>query len=328
MNPGTPEFALIDRHFTRAARRADVVLGVGDDGALLQPPAGSWLVLTTDTMVCGTHFLPTDDPEALGHKLVAVNLSDLAAMGADPAWLTLALTLPEIDHDWLAAFASGLFGLADAVGAELVGGDVTRGPLTLTLQAAGTVPAGMALRRDGARPGDGVYVSGTLGDAALALDLRLAGASLPVPLAVPLAARLDRPSARLALGRALRGQASAAIDVSDGLLADLGHLCARSGVGAEIDLSRLPRSEAFVAAARGELDADKPLNGGEDYELCFTLPAGQADAVSALIQAGGCPITRIGRISATPGVRCRDATGRLVAPSRAGFDHFTAERPT
>ncbi len=324
MNPGTPEFALIDRHFTRTTRRADVVLGVGDDGALLQPPAGSWLVLTTDTMVCGTHFLPTDDPEALGHKLVAVNLSDLAAMGADPAWLTLALTLPEIDHDWLAAFASGLFGLADAVGAELVGGDVTRGALTLTLQAAGTVPAGMALRRDGARPGDGVYVSGTLGDAALALALRLARATVPALLA----ARLDRPSARLALGRALRGQASAAIDVSDGLLADLGHLCARSGVGAEIDLSRLPRSEAFLAAARGKLDGDKPLNGGDDYELCFTLPAGQADAVSALMQAGGCPITHIGQISAAPGVRCRDAAGRLVAPSRAGFDHFTAERPT
>jgi thiamine-monophosphate kinase len=324
VNPGTPEFALIDRHFTRTTRRADVVLGVGDDGALLQPPAGSWLVLTTDTMVCGTHFLPTDDPEALGHKLVAVNLSDLAAMGADPAWLTLALTLPEIDHDWLAAFASGLFGLADAVGAELVGGDVTRGALTLTLQAAGTVPAGMALRRDGARPGDGVYVSGTLGDAALALALRLARATVPALLA----ARLDRPSARLALGRALRGQASAAIDVSDGLLADLGHLCARSGVGAEIDLSRLPRSEAFLAAARGKLDGDKPLNGGDDYELCFTLPAGQADAVSALMQAGGCPITHIGQISAAPGVRCRDAAGRLVAPSRAGFDHFTAERPT
>ena len=324
MNPGTPEFTLIDRHFTRATRRADVVLGVGDDGALLQPPAGSWLVLATDTMVCGTHFLSTDDPEALGYKLVGVNLSDLAAMGADPAWLTLALTLPEIDHDWLAAFASGLFSLADAVGAELVGGDVTRGPLTLTLQAAGTVPAGMALRRDGARPGDGVYVSGTLGDAALALDLRLAGTSLPATLA----ARLDRPSARLALGRALRGQASAAIDVSDGLLADLGHLCARSGVGAEIDLPRLPRSEAFLAAARGELDRDKPLNGGDDYELCFTLPPGQADAVPALMQAGGCLITHIGQISAAPGVRCRDATGGLIAPSREGFDHFTTERPT
>jgi thiamine-monophosphate kinase len=323
VNPDTPEFALIDRYFTRASRRADVVLGVGDDGALLQPPMGSWLVLTTDTMVCGTHFLPTDDPEALGHKLVAVNLSDLAAMGADPAWLTLALTLPNIDHDWLAAFATGLFDLTDAVGAELVGGDITRGPLTLTLQAAGTVPAGMALRRAGARPGDGVYVSGTLGDAALALDLRLAGAPVPAPLA----ARLDRPSARLALGRALRGQATAAIDVSDGLLADLGHLCARSGVGAEIDLPRLPRSEAFLATARGERDGDKPLNGGDDYELCFTLPAGRADAVSALIQAGGCPITRIGQISAAPGVCCRDAAGRLVAPSRAGFDHFTTEYP-
>lgn len=322
MNPDTPEFALIDRHFTRPSRRADVVLGVGDDGALLQPPAGSWLVLTTDTMVCGTHFLPTDDPETLGHKLVAVNLSDLAAMGADPAWFTLALTLPDIDHDWLAAFATGLFGLVDAVGAELVGGDVTRGPLTLTLQAAGTVPAGMALRRDGARPGDGVYVSGTLGDAALALALRLTGAPVPAPLA----ARLDRPSARLALGRALRGRASAAIDISDGLLADLGHLCARGGVGAEIDLSQLPRSDAFMAAARGKLDGDKPLNGGDDYELCFTLPAGRADAVSALIQAGGCPITRIGQITAAPGVRCRDAGGHLLAPLQAGFDHFTAER--
>ena len=166
MNRDTPEFALIDRHFTRATRRADVVLGVGDDGALLQPPARSWLVLTTDTMVCGTHFLPTDKPEALGHKLVAVNLSDLAAMGADPAWLTLALTLPKIDHDWLAAFASGLFGLADAVGVELVGGDVTRGPLTLTLQAAGTVPEGMLVYELHVMPGNGEHAAdpGTRGD--------------------------------------------------------------------------------------------------------------------------------------------------------------------
>ena len=315
----TPEFALIDRYFTRPARRADTVLGVGDDAALLTVPPGRWLVVTTDTMVAGTHFLTGDDPAALGHKLLAVNLSDLAAMGADPAWFTLALTLPTVESDWLDAFAGGLFALADASGIELIGGDTTRGPLSLTVQALGTVPLALALRRDGAQPGDGVYVSGTLGDAALALALRLEGVLVPTKLAV----RLDRPTPRLALGRALRGCASAAIDISDGLIADLGHLCTRSGVGAEVDLAALPRSAAFDAAARGAQDTDKPLCGGDDYELCFTLPAAQETGVTALTAAAGCALTRIGRITAEPGVRCRDAAGRLLTPTRPGFDHFT-----
>lgn len=319
----TPEFALIDRYFTRASRRADTVLGIGDDAALLAVPPGHWLVATTDTMVCGAHFLPGDDPAALGHKLLAVNLSDLAAMGADPAWFTLTLTLPTVEPDWLGAFAGGLFALADATGIELIGGDTTQGPLSLTVQALGTVPTGLALRRDGAQAGDGVYVSGTLGGAALALALRLEGAPVPAELA----ARLDRPTARLALGRALRGRASAAIDVSDGLLADLGHVCARSGVGAQIHLAALPRSAAFDAAARGEQDAHKPLCGGDDYELCFTLPAAQAAGIAALGAAAGCAITRIGQITAGRGVRCLDAAGRPVTPARPGFDHFTGAEP-
>jgi len=319
----TPEFALIDRYFTRLSRRADTVLGVGDDAALLAVPPDCWLVTTTDTMVAGTHFLPGDDAASLGHKLLAVNLSDLAAMGADPAWFTLALTLPAVEPDWLAAFAGGLFALADAAGIELIGGDTTRGPLSLTVQALGTVPAGLALRREGAQPGDGVYVSGTLGDAALALALRLEGAPVPAELA----ARLDRPTPRLALGRALRGRASAAIDISDGLLADLGHLCARSGVGAEIDLAALPRSAAFVAATRGAADAGKPLCGGDDYELCFTLPAAREPEIAALSAAGGCALTHIGRITTEPGVRCRDAAGELVTPAQPGFDHFTGAEP-
>jgi thiamine-monophosphate kinase len=323
VNPETPEFALIERHFTRASRRADVILGVGDDGALLQTPPGTWLAVTTDTMVVGTHFLPTDDPAALGHKLAAVNLSDLAAMGADPAWLTLALSLPAIDHDWLAAFSDGLFGLADAMGAELVGGDITRGPLTLTLQALGTVPAGQALRRAGAQPGDGIYVSGTLGDAALALALRLDGARVPAALAM----RLDRPTPRVALGRSLRGRARAAIDLSDGLLADLGHVCTSSGVGAEIDAAAIPRSALFQALARGVQDEEKPLNGGEDYELCFTLPEQVMGNLDELVQAAGCPITRIGRITSEPGVRCLDAAGRPMQVKRASFDHFAAPTP-
>lgn len=318
MRWSTPEFDLIDRHFTRSSRRADTVLGLGDDAALIQPPQGSWLVATTDTMVCGTHFLPDADPGGLGHKLLAVNLSDLAAMGADPAWLTLALTLPRIDHEWLTAFSAGLFALAETVGAELVGGDITRGPLTCTLQALGTVPTHRALRRAGAKPGDGVYVSGTLGDAALALALRLEGADVSAALAE----RLDRPTPRVALGRALREWASAAIDLSDGLLADLGHLCASSGVGATIFHTDIPRSPAFRSAARGALDADLPLNGGDDYELCFTLPEHHAAHVEALTEAGGCPITRIGCITAEPGVRCHDAAGRPVVVTRSGFDHF------
>lgn len=319
----TAEFALIDRYFARTARRADTVLGVGDDAALLAVPPGSWLVATTDTMVCGTHFLPGDDPAALGHKLLAVNLSDLAAMGADPAWFTLALTLPTVEPGWLDAFAGGLFALADASGIELIGGDTTRGPLSLTVQALGSVPAGLALRRDGACPGDGVYVSGTVGDAALALALRLEGAPVPAELAV----RLHRPTPRLALGRALRGRASAAIDVSDGLLADLGHLCTRSGVGAEIDFAALPRSAAFDAAARGAQDADNLLCGGDDYELCFTLPAAHEAGLAALSVAGGCALTRIGRITAERGMRCRDAAGELVTPTRLGFDHFAGVEP-
>lgn len=319
----TAEFALIDRYFARTARRADTVLGVGDDAALLTVPPGSWLVATTDTMVCGTHFLPGDDPAALGHKLLAVNLSDLAAMGADPAWFTLGLTLPAVEPDWLDAFAGGLFALADAAGIELIGGDTTRGPLSLTVQALGTVPTGLALRRDGAQLGDGVYVSGTVGDAALALALRLEGAAVPAELAV----RLDRPTPRLALGRALRGRASAAIDVSDGLLADLTHLCVRSGVGAEIQLEALPRSAAFDAAARGAQDADKPLCGGDDYELCFTLPVAHEAGLAALGVAAGCALTRIGRITTERGVRCRDAAGNLVAPARPGFDHFAGVEP-
>lgn len=323
MNGATPEFDLIGRYFTRRSRRADTVLGIGDDAALIQPPQGSWLVATTDTMVCGTHFLPDADPRDLGHKLLAVNLSDLAAMGADPAWLTLALTLPHIDHEWLTAFSAGLFTLAETVDAELIGGDITRGPLACTLQALGTVPADRALRRAGAKPGDGIYVSGTLGDAALALALRLEGSGVPAALAE----RLDRPTPRIALGRALREWASAAIDLSDGLLADLGHLCASSGVGATILQADVPRSTAFRSAARGALDADLPLNGGDDYELCFTMPEHHAARVEALTQAAGCPITRIGCITTEPGVRCHDAAGEPMAVTRSGFDHFNPAAP-
>ncbi len=245
------EFDLIRDYFTDVgARRTDVDLGVGDDCALLEVPAGQQLAISIDTLAAGTHFLPDCDPESLGHKSLAVGLSDLAAMGAEPAWATLALTLPDHDPGWIAAFSRGFAALAGAHGVSLVGGDTTRGPLSVTVQVHGLVPAGRAIRRSGAAPGDRVYVSGTLGDAGLALRRILSGEPVD-PVA---RARLERPTPRVALGLALRGVASAMIDVSDGLAADLGHILAASGVGAEIDLTALPLSAA-VRSARSSLTA-------------------------------------------------------------------------
>ena len=269
------EFDLIRTHFAAlGAARTDVELGVGDDCALLAVPAGQRLAVSIDTLVCGTHFLPDCDPEALGYKSLAVGLSDLAAMGAEPAWATLALTLPPelvAEHpDWIAAFARGLGALAQHHGVRLVGGDTTRGPLSVTLQVHGLVPEGAAIRRAGARPGDLIYVSGTLGDAGLALRQILAGA----PVEPGLRERLDRPTPRVALGMALRGIATAMIDVSDGLAADLGHILDASGVGAELRLQSLPLSPSVAAVVAADGDWSLPLASGDDYELCFCIPPG------------------------------------------------------
>lgn len=318
------EFDLIARFFTRAPRSGGpVALGVGDDCALMAVAPGEVLAVSTDMLVESRHFFAGTDPEALGHKALAVNLSDLAAMGARPLGFTLALSLPAADADWLAAFAKGLLSLADAHGIELIGGDTTRGPLNLCITVMGSVPAAMALRRDRAAAGDDVWVSGTLGDARLALDAMLGRRSLPAADLERAALRLHRPEPRVALGLALRGIASAAIDVSDGLLGDLGHVLARSGVGAVVDADALPFG-ASLAQQTAELGREFALNGGDDYELCFTAPTGQRDAVLAASAAAGVAVTRIGRIEREPGLRVQDAGGRALAVASRSFDHFSS----
>ncbi len=316
------EFEIIRRYFTPAAPgRGDVRLGVGDDCALLAPPPDQLLAVSIDTLVEGRHFSPGVDPEALGHKCLAVNLSDLAAMGAEPAWVTLALTLPAADEAWLAGFSRGFGALAAQYGLQLVGGDTTRGPLSITVQVHGFVPEGMALCRAGARAGDLVYVSGTLGDAGLALlarqGLYVQAGSFPY-----LNGRLDRPTPRLAAGRALRGLASAAIDVSDGLGADLGHVCAASGVGATLYLDRLPLSPAVRTYVAETGDWHLPLAAGDDYELCFTLPAARQVEVEALGGRLDAQLQWIGIIEAGKGVRALLPDGSDVADVPGGYDHF------
>lgn len=316
------EFELIARFFDRPARRNP--LGVGDDCALLQPRPGMQLAVSTDLLVEGRHFLSTVDPARLGHKALAVNLSDLAACGAEPLAFTLALSLPQVDESWLAAFAGGLFALADAQGCELVGGDTTRGPLAIGVTVFGEVPAGQALLRSGARPGDALWVSGTLGDARLALEAFRGTVSLPQAVFEAARLRLERPEPRVALGVALRGIASAAIDVSDGLLGDLGHVLRRSGVGATVEAAA---AAGLLAAAPGlgasqQQVQDLVFAGGDDYELLFAAPAEQQAAVEAAAASAGVRVTRIGRVEAQPGLRVLGADGRPLARDFAGFDHF------
>lgn len=315
------EFDLIDRFFHRCgAARGDVALGVGDDAALLRVPAGMELALTLDTLVQGVHFLPGSDPRSLGHKALAVNLSDLAAMGAEPAWATLALTLPESDPAWLEAFSDGFCRLAREFGVQLVGGDTTRGPLTLSVEAKGLVPVGQALRRAGARAGDLIFVSGLLGDAGLALRALRDG--LEVDDLAYLRSRLERPQPRLSLGRSLRGLATAAIDISDGLAADLDHILVSSGVGAVVELRRLPCSEPVSAYLARSGDWSLPVAAGDDYELCFTLPPGRLAALEGLAENRSCRITRIGEITRERGLHLRAADGGDYRPRSSGYTHF------
>ena len=308
------EFELIQRFFAELAPRGQgVELGVGDDAALLRPPPGRDLALTLDTLVAGRHFLAGTDPEALGHKALAVNLSDLAAMGAEPAWALLSLTLPEADEHWLAAFARGLGELARRHGVALVGGDTCRGPLAVSLQLTGLVEPGKALRRDGAEPGDGIFVTGTLGDAALALRRLRTEGTAPEPLR----RRLERPEPRLEEGRSLVGIASACIDLSDGLVADLGHLCDASGCGARVEAARLPLSAEVRREVEARGDWGEVLAGGDDYELCFTVPPGRLEALAA----SGVACTRIGEMVPGDGVAVFDEGGRPL-PFLRGYDHF------
>ena len=318
------EFSLIDRYFAaHGLRRSDVALGIGDDCALLIPPADQQLVVTMDTLVAGVHFFAATDPEGLGHKALAVNLSDLAAMGATPAWATLALTLPKADEDWLERFCRGLFALADLHGVQLVGGDTTHGPVTtITIQAHGFVPPGSALRRDGAQPGDGIYVTGTPGDAGLALAAAFGKAAVAPEYRGYVQERLERPAPRLAEGLVLRGIASAAVDVSDGLAQDLGHILERSGVGAWLDVDRLPLSPALMASLDRDAAIMTALAGGDDYELCFTVSPERVTQLDSVAASWECRCTRVGVITGEPGLQLVRADGSAFHLERSGYDHF------
>jgi thiamine-monophosphate kinase len=278
------------------------------------------LAVSSDMLVAGHHFFPDDEPAGLGHKALAVNLSDLAAMGARPRWATLALALPAADEAWLASFSTGFFSLAQSHGVDLVGGDTTRGPLNLCVTIFGEVPLAGALRRDAARPGDDIWVSGTLGGAALGLQHRLGQVDLPSVVAAECLQRLHHPVPRVALGLALQGVARAAIDISDGLLADLGHILERSGCGAEIDLAALPAESGLDRA--DALHRRCLLAGGDDYELCFTAAPAQAGAVQAAGRAAGVPVCAIGRVTAGGGLVLRDETGAVLETEMRGYDHF------
>jgi thiamine-monophosphate kinase len=318
------EFELIRRYFERPTRSA--LLGVGDDAALLRPSPGMTLAVSTDTLNQGVHFAADAAPALLGHKALAVNLSDLAAMGATPRWATLALTLPRTEEAWLADFARGFLGLAERFGVELIGGDTTRGALSMTVTILGEVPEQRALLRSGALPGDDVWVSGALGGAALGLALERRELALPEPSAQAVARRLHQPEPRVALGEALRELANSAIDVSDGFAADLGHVLERSAVAARVEYARLPRDPAFGAlradAAMRELERRCVLAGGDDYELVFTAGEARRAPLEALASRLGVALTRVGTLeSGTSGLMLLDERGAPL-PVPGGFDHF------
>jgi thiamine-monophosphate kinase len=329
------EFDLIARYFKRPARQA--ALGVGDDCALIQPAPGTQLAISSDMLVQGRHFFADVNPRTLGHKALAVNLSDLAACGAKPLAFTLALALPKADDAWLAPFSQGLLALADAHDCELIGGDTTQGPLNICITVFGEVPVrngrSQALLRSGAQPGDDLYVSGTLGDARLALDVLLGKLTAPEEVFNAARLRLELPTPRVALGLALRGIASAAIDISDGLLGDLRHVLDSSGVGATVNAdiaTTLIASCASNTWATGEFHQHMSsqqwrtlaLAGGDDYELLFTAPVHQRDAVAAAAHSSQTQVTRIGQIDAELGLRLLDQQGQALSDSYASFDHF------
>jgi len=327
------EFDLIQRYFTRSTPSAE--LGIGDDAALLRIRAGMDLAISTDMLVSGTHFFSDADPAQLGHKTLAVNLSDLAAMGATPRWATLALSLPNANEAWLKKFSEGFFALADQHGVELIGGDTTRGPLNLCVTILGEVPQGAALKRSGAQIGNDIWVSGYLGDAALALAHLQDKVQLLAADFALCAHALNQPTPRLALGIALRGVASSAIDISDGLLADLGHILESSGVGAEISFDDLPISSLlrnFLISPECALQSKKGegtsffqrciLAGGDDYELCFTAHIAHRDTIEDLAHQINLPLARIGTIVKGSGCIVRSADGSIIQTGESGFDHF------
>jgi thiamine-monophosphate kinase len=317
------EFDLIQRFFTRPVRRA--ALGIGDDCALLQPEPGMQLAISSDMLVEGRHFFANVDPFKLGHKALAVNLSDLAACGAAPLAFTLALALPKVDESWLAAFSSGLFALARQHDCELIGGDTTAGPLTINITVFGQVPAGQALLRSGAQEGDEVWVSGHLGDARLALEALRGTLTLPAPLLAAARVRLEQPTPRVALGLALRGIATSAIDISDGLLGDFGHILKASGLGATLDSDAALPLMQTATGLPASYRLDHILAGGDDYELAFTAPPARREAVRAAAGLADTPVTRIGMVEKQLGLRLTGTDGKLLDSARfISFDHFAS----
>jgi thiamine-monophosphate kinase len=313
------EFEVIARYFTRPAKHA--VLGVGDDAALVRPSRGNELAISTDMLACGTHFVPAADPRKLGHKALAVNLSDMAAMGARPRWAFLSLALPQVDAAWLRAFSRGFLALADRYDVDLAGGDTTRGPLNICVTIIGEAPRGRALRRDHAKAGDDVWVSGRLGTAALGVAYQQGRVRLPPRAVAECLRALDAPQPRVGLGIALRPLARAAIDISDGLAADLGHICERSQLGADVWIERIPRS-ALAGIAPQEIAEQALIAGGDDYELCFTASPRKRKAIEALGRRIGVPLSAIGSMRTGRGVRLLREGGRAARYRKGGFDHF------
>ncbi len=316
------EFEIIKHYFTVPGHRKDVLMGPGDDCALLQVPPHSQLAVSTDTLVSGVHFFADMAPMALGHKALAVNLSDLAAMGADPCWVSLALTLPEIDESWIKGFCAGFFELAEYYNVALVGGDMTRGPLSITVTVHGTLPEGKGLRRNGARVGDGIYVTGTLGDAALGLQQIQGKVTVPEQYRDFVRTKFEFPHPRILAGQALRDIASSALDLSDGLAGDLAHVARASGVRAQLELERLPLSAAMLDSVSQEQGWELALTGGDDYELCFTVPEIHRGQLETALAHCGVKFTRVGRMLAgEPGVELM-AEGRSYQLSTQSWDHF------
>jgi thiamine-monophosphate kinase len=311
------EFSLIRHYFaTQTTQRSDVTLGIGDDGAIIDIPSGYQLVITTDTLVAGVHFPVNTQPTDIGHKALAVNLSDLAAMGATPAWVTLALTMPSADRLWIGHFCTGLFRLADAHQVALIGGDLTRGPLSITIQAMGLIPTNQALKRSGAKPGDLIYVTGTLGDAGYALN------HLNKSIDVSLIERLNKPAPRVEIGKKLRRIATAAIDISDGLCADLSHILAASQVGARVNVDLLPLSKELLKATDRASALSLALGAGDDYELCFTVSADQQENLARLLTNTDCNHSYIGTITAEPGLVLHYDNHSLFQGAIHGYQHF------
>lgn len=313
------EFEIIERYFTRKTADKDVLIGVGDDAAVIR--IDGLAAITVDTLLVGRHFPDGMASNLLGHRVMAVNLSDLAAMGAEPRWCTLALTLPKSDEAWLDGFARGFFELADAFGVSLVGGDLTRGPLTATVQLIGRVRWPELLTRSGGNLGDDIYVTGTLGDSAAGIALLNEPNAPQGPAATALKERFYRPQPRVREGLALAPLASAAIDISDGLLADLQHICVASGCGAVIDVERVPLSAELIAMFPPQVALSHALSGGDDYELCFTASPANAERIEAALEACGTRARRIGQLVPGQDVVCR-RDGEPFAPAARGYRHF------